>query len=230
MPLILAAVVAVAVVCISVTPAALAQVWDHKMTVTVNQPFEVPGAVLPAGEYVFRIVDIAANRTVFRIFSTDEKTVYATVMGIPDFRLEPSEETDVTFFEARPGDPRPLQAWFYTGYQYGLEFVYPYERAAAIAETSDDHVIAFKAPEASETLRMKPEPERSVEELLSEPLVAIEPELGEVGIGEVHPGELMTPSGPVQTGLPKTATPLPLFVLIGALAATAAAGLRWTGR
>jgi hypothetical protein len=213
------------VVSLYLGPPAFAQVWDHKMTVTVDQPFEVPGAVLPAGTYVFRIVDIAANRTVFRIFSEDEKSVYATVMGIPDLRLEPSEDTDVTFYEARSGEPKPLQAWFYTGYQYGLEFVYPYDRAAEIAVTANDHVIAYKAPEPSETERLKPEP--TVEELFTEPLVAIEPELGELEIAEVHPGELMTPPAQVETGLPRTATPFPLLAFVGLIAAGAAAGLRW---
>jgi hypothetical protein len=188
----------------------------------VNKPFEVPGAILPAGTYVFRIVDVAANRTVFRILSEDEKVTYATVMGIPDYRMKPSEETDVTFYETRPGEPAPLQTWFYAGYQHGLEFVYPHGRAVDIARTSGEHVIAEKAE--SEVARTTPGPR--VEELFAEPLAAIEPSGAEVEIAAVHPGEFMEAPGQVETGLPRTATAYPLVALIGLLFVAGAAGIR----
>jgi hypothetical protein len=204
-------------------PAAIAQLWDHKTVVTVTKSFEVPGAILPAGVYVFRIVDIAANRTVFRILSEDEMVVYATVMGISDFRMKPAGETDVTFYEARPGDPAPLQTWFYSGYQYGLEFVYPHRRAVDIARTSGEHVIAEKAE--PEVVRAKPEP--TVEELFTEPLVAVEPSGEEVEIAAVHPSETMEAPAQVETGLPRTASAYPLVALIGLFVAAGAVGIRF---
>jgi hypothetical protein len=216
-------VVAIFVVAISLlsAPAVFAQVWDHRTVVTVDKPFEVPGAILPSGTYVFRIVDIAANRTVFRIMSEDETVHYATVMGIPDLRMKPSDETDLTFYESAPGEPAPLRTWFYSGYQHGLEFVYPNRRAVEIARTSGEHVIARKAE--PEVVRAKPEP--TPEELFTEPLVAIEPSGEPVEIAAVHP-EAMEPPAQVETGLPRTATGYPLVGLIGLFLAAGALGIR----
>jgi hypothetical protein len=224
---VLASAVFIAIVGLLTAPAVSAQVWDHKTTITVDQPFEVPGRILPAGTYVLRIVDIADNRTVLRIFSEDEQTVMATIMGIPDFRLKPTPNSDVTFYESQTGTPKPLHAWFYKGYQYGLEFVYPERRAEEIAYVSEEHVIAVKEPTMPDIIREKPEP--TVKELLTEPLIVIEPEMPELEevpeIAAVHPEEFMT--APAQLPeVPKTATPFPGLAVVGLLAAAAATAMR----
>src|SRR5689334_6659881 len=82
-----------AVVWLATTPAAYADDWDKATRITVNQPFEIPGMVLPAGTYIIKIVDLAAERHVVRILSGDESKIYATLIGIPDFRLEPTDKT-----------------------------------------------------------------------------------------------------------------------------------------
>src|SRR5215471_17111542 len=126
---------------------AYANDWDKATKITVNQPFEVPGTVLPAGTYMMKLVDIAGERHVVRFLSEDESKVYATLIGIPDFRLEPTDKTSITFYETDPGNPQPVHAWFYPGSQFGLEFAYPERRAAQIAALTEEHVIATKEPE-----------------------------------------------------------------------------------
>jgi hypothetical protein len=206
---------------------AYADDWDKATKITVNQPFEIPGHVLPAGTYMVRLVDIAGERHVVRFFSEDESKVYATVIGIPDFRLTPTDKTSLTFYESDVGSPKPLHAWFYPGHQFGLEFAYPERRAAEIAAVSEEHVIATKEPEFNFTW----EPEPTVPELFEEPLVAVEPGGKEVELAEVHPE--VTPAAeaePAPPPLPKTATPFPLIALVGFMAAGFASGLRLLGR
>lgn len=206
--------------------------WDKKTTFTVNQPFEIPGnKVLPAGTYVVKIVDVGGDRSIVRFLSADETKVYATVIGIPDFRLKPAENPDISFYEAETGLPRPVHAWFYSGYQYGFEFVYPKKRAAEIAPIAEEHVLAMKTPEPFEPVREKPFPapaELTVEELLEEPIVAIEPTGEELAIVEIHPELplLELQAEPPAPFLPKTGTPLPLALFLGLLAAGAASGVR----
>src|SRR5262249_14857516 len=89
---------------------ALAAVWGFAGTpayavdgtkatnTTVNQPFEIPGHVLPAGTYMVRLVDIAGERHVVRFLSEDESKVFATLIGIPDFRLTTTDKTSITFY------------------------------------------------------------------------------------------------------------------------------------
>jgi hypothetical protein len=213
----------VSAILLMAAPPASASDWDKKTIITVNQPFEIPGKVLPAGSYVFKIIDLGSNRNVVRISSADEKTIYATIIGIPDFKLKPSEKTDISFYESAAGQPRPLHAWFYPAQQFGVEFAYPRKRAVEIAKVSDEHVIAESAAAAVEPAR-----EPTVKELLAEPLVGIEPGGREVELAELHP---MTPTAPltpeVSRELPKTASPLALFGLIGVLAAGAASALRF---
>ena len=199
--------------------------WDKATKITVNKPFEIPGMVLPAGTYMIKLVDIAGERHVVRFFSEDESKVYATRIAIPDFRLETTGKTSMTFYEAEAGSPPPLHAWFYPGHQFGVEFAYPEKRAAQIATTAEEHVIASKEPEPeSPTFTWEPEP--TVPELLEEPLVAVEPGGKEVDLAEVHPVEVTPEPAPEPPALPRTATPFPLIALAGLIAGGAASGLR----
>lgn len=216
-----------ATIWVMAAPAANAQsrVLDKKTTITVNQPFELPGnKVLPAGTYVMRLVDVAGVRNIVRFYSADEKEAYVTVMGIPDFKLSAPNKTDITFYESTAGTPRPLHAWFYPGSQFGIEFAYPKERAVEIAKSSAEHVIALNPPATAP----EPIPAPTERELREEPLTAIEPGGEEVQLAEVHPE-----APPVQQAevtpptLPTTATPFALIGLIGLLAAGAATGLRF---
>ena len=46
------------------------------------------------------------------IHSKDEKTVYATILAIPNYRLTPTDKTVITFRERPAGEPEALRAWF----------------------------------------------------------------------------------------------------------------------
>ena len=105
--------------------------WNKKTIITFSGPVEIPGvhlhgyAVLPAGTYVFKILDSKSDRHIVQIFSQDEKTVYATILAIPNYRLKATDKTVMTFRERPAGEPEALRAWFYPGREWGEEFVYP---------------------------------------------------------------------------------------------------------
>jgi hypothetical protein len=116
------AIIAIAIF-YSLLPAnASADDWNKKMNVTFNQPVEIPGMVLPAGTYVFKRVDSVDPR-VFQILSADEKHVYATVLTVPDYRMDPSDTAMVTFEERPKGSPEAIKSWFYPGDTIGEELV-----------------------------------------------------------------------------------------------------------
>jgi hypothetical protein len=218
-------------------PNASAQRFDRGTKITINQPFEVPGTALPAGSYVIRLMDVAGSRSVVQILNADETKSYAIVLAIPDYRLKAPDKTEISFYEAQSGAPMPLRAWFYPGYNYGVEFVYPKRKAVEIAKVSGEHVIATTRPESTK--------EPSAAELKTEPLIAIQPGGKEVEVATVHPepaappvtearpaptepvltAQAETPKEPVKK-LPKTATPFPFVALTGLLAAGAAGALR----
>jgi hypothetical protein len=206
-----------------------AQRYDRGTRITINQPFEVPGTALPAGTYVMRLMDTSSTQTVVQILNADETKAYAMVIGVRDYRLKAPEDTVITFYEAEPGTPVPIRAWFYPDNNSGVEFVYPKRRALEIARESGEHVIATP---------YYWEPEYIPEPFENEPLVVVEPTGEEAELAAVHPEsdfleEEPAPAEPVLAAeavappeLPRTATPLPLVALTGLLAAATAGALR----
>src|SRR5204862_769013 len=118
--------------------------WDKKTIVTFNAPVEVPGKVLPAGTYVFKLLDSASNRNIVQIYDKDEKQLLATILALPDYRLKPSDKPVITFEERPSGSPEAIKAWFYPGELYGQQFVYPHDRAVALAKRSNQPVLSMR--------------------------------------------------------------------------------------
>ena len=93
------------------TPVAQADDWNRKTTVTFSGPVEIPGVhlkgwgVLPAGTYVFKILDSLTDRHIVQIFNQDETTIYATILAIPNYRLKATDKTVITFRERAAGQP-----------------------------------------------------------------------------------------------------------------------------
>jgi len=100
---------------------------DRKTIVTVNQPIQVPGKVLPAGTYVFKLPD-SNNLTLVAIYDADQMHLITTVQGIPDVRTETPDKAILQLEERPSGQPEALKAWFYPGDNFGVGFVYPTQK------------------------------------------------------------------------------------------------------
>src|SRR5271163_2552729 len=120
---------------------------NKKTTITFSGPVEIPGVhltgwgVLPAGTYVFKIMDSQSDRHIVQIFNKDETVIYATILAIPNYRLKATDKTVMTFRERPAGEPEALRAWFYPGHEWGDEFVYPKARAVALAKETNTAVL-----------------------------------------------------------------------------------------
>ncbi|HKA00441.1 MAG TPA: hypothetical protein VKE70_28210 [Candidatus Solibacter sp.] len=106
--------------------------WNKKTYITIGQSIEVPGAILPPGRYVFKLLDSQSNRHIVQVMNDRENHVYCTNLAIPKERMEPADKTILTFYEMPGGGPEPVRAWFYPGDLIGQEFVYPKRRMAEI--------------------------------------------------------------------------------------------------
>ena len=100
---------------------------DKKTIVTINEPIQVPGKVLAAGTYVFKLLD-SNDRTLVAIYNADEMHLITTVHGISDYRDETPDETILQLEERPSGQPEALKTWFYPGDHFGVEFVYPTQK------------------------------------------------------------------------------------------------------
>src|SRR3979411_2631078 len=107
-----------------VVPQGRADESDKKTIVTINEPIQVPGKVLPAGTSVFKILD-PNERTLVEIYNADETHLVTMVRGIPDSRMKTPDKAIIQLEPQEPGQPEALKAWFYPGDNTGLEFAYP---------------------------------------------------------------------------------------------------------
>jgi hypothetical protein len=202
----------------ALAPPARADQWNKKTIITFSQPMEVPGNMtLPAGKYVFKLLDSSSYRHIVQIWNEDETKLFTTILAIPNYRLTPTGETVISFKE-RPGDqPQALRAWFYPGDNFGQEFAYPKTRALQLAEASNATVPAETA-------------EPTAENLETVPLVAVTPSQKEEPIAEAAPVQEKTTSEPAMVAeakeLPQTASPIPLLGLLGFVSVGLAFGLR----
>ncbi len=212
--------------------AAKADEWNKKTILTFNAPVELPGVVLPAGTYVFKLADSQSDRNIVQVFNKDENKLYATILAVPDYRMEPKDKTVITFDERPSGTPEAIKAWFYPGDLYGEEFVYPRLRAVELAKANNQHVPSMPALMARNVT--KPAQSAEVKELKKAPITAIQPSGKEVQLSEVHPPQMPAHAAPAPTQtamakvkrLPKTASSLPLFLVIGILSLTGSLAVR----
>ena len=174
------------------TTASAQQGWDKRTTVTFNAPVEIPGVhlqgfgILPAGTYVFKVLDSKSDRHIVQIFSKDELTIYATILAIPNLRLKATDKTVMTFRERPAGQPEALRAWFYPGKEWGEEFVYPKARAIILAKETNTTVLSTSADIAPEVSVAVKTPNEPVVVLLEKaPVRAVQPELNARRISKI---------------------------------------------
>ncbi|HXI42212.1 MAG TPA: hypothetical protein VNH83_19675 [Bryobacteraceae bacterium] len=222
--------------CTGFLPSARADEWNKQTVVTFNEPVEIPGQVLPAGTYVFKLADSTSDRTIVQIFNKDQDHIYATLLAVPDYRLEPTGKTVIHFEERNANASRAIQAWFYPGDNYGLEFVYPNSRAIELSKNTNKNVLSMPSEMAANTKKpAKSMQEPSVTAMKQAPVTAVKPTGEHVEMAQAvqsHPTK--TSAKPTEMAnhrpkMPSTASPVPLLALIGLLlTAAGAACALWT--
>jgi hypothetical protein len=222
--------------CVLAAPMAQASQYDKKTVVTFSEPLEIPGGqILPAGTYVFKILDSPSDRHIVQISNQAEDHLFATILSIPNFRLKATDKTVMTFRERPEGQPAALRAWFYPGREWGEQFVYEKSRAIELAKESNEPVLATPVAMAS----------APVETLTTAPVEAVGPAgdtvdtadvveappatpVVEAPAAPVQVADATPPPAPVQAAdatpapapaaaLPQTASSLPLIGLLGLL-------------
>jgi hypothetical protein len=207
--------------CALVAPSAMmADEWDKATKLTFSEPVEVPGHVLAAGTYWFTLADSGSDRNIVRIWNADRKQLVATVLAVPDYRMQPAGRT-VIHFEERPSDsPEAIHSWFYPGDNFGQEFVYPKTRATQLAKQTSKPVLSMPDEQASNTTQIK-----------QTPVKAVTPSGEEIEVAEIVATQpISMAQAATASALPKTASSIPLLALLGLLSLAAGLGLRAIAR
>src|SRR5690349_2255364 len=76
---------------------------------TFSQPVELPGNVtLPAGTYAFTLMDTFGYRHIVQVFNKDRTQLFATILAIPNYRVEATDKTVIRFSETAAGAPNAV--------------------------------------------------------------------------------------------------------------------------
>lgn len=110
--------------CTTLAPGVRADQGDKRTIVTFGEDVAIPGQILPAGTYVFKLANLNSDRHIVQIWNAYGDQLIATTMTIPSTRLEPFSRSVFEFDERPSGSPMALKLWFYPGNSTGEEFVY----------------------------------------------------------------------------------------------------------
>jgi hypothetical protein len=116
---------------------------------TFSQAVELPKTTLPAGTYFFQLMDSTSNRHIVKVMSQDRKQLLATLMAIPFYSNDrPSDQPQVRFLEmpaaASASPTNAIKIWFYPGNTTGHEFIWPRDKAMALARATGQPVLTTK--------------------------------------------------------------------------------------
>jgi LPXTG-motif cell wall-anchored protein len=192
---------------------ARADEWDKKTTLTFNEPVQVPGATLSPGTYVFKLPD-SSERTMVQIWNEDETRLITTILAVADYREKTPDKTIVSFDERPAGQPEALRAWFYPGDNFGVEFVYPKQRATELAQANQQPVLSVRE-DATDAASLK----TATVESVAPPAVTVpdDPqqsmEIAQVTVVDTEE-------------LPQTASAMPSIAMAGILLLAGAFGVR----
>jgi LPXTG-motif cell wall-anchored protein len=221
-------------IALATTPQARADEWNKATKITFSESVQLPGRVLPAGTYWFKLMDSPSDRHIVQVFDSTNQHLITTVLAIPNYRLQAKSNTFITFDERMSGEPQAIKEWFYPGDLYGQEFVYPKGetlQTAQVATVTPAPQVAEAAPapatpeetQPTQATPAAPFVDETAPATTPEPTPEPEPQATTPSTDQAKPADT-TPETP--TNLPKTGSEIPLIAALGGSALGLGAALR----
>jgi len=120
--------------------AARADEANQSIKLTFSQAIEIPGQILPAGTYLFKLAD-RNDLNVVHIFNPEGTRLYATFQTITAEREEPTGDTVLVLAQQPEGRPETLVKWFYPGDATGHELVYSKQEEQQLAQDRQQTIV-----------------------------------------------------------------------------------------
>jgi LPXTG-motif cell wall-anchored protein len=209
-------VVCAGLLSMALLPQLHADEWSKSTKFTFKDPVQIPGQVLPAGTYVFRLLNSKSDRHVVQVWDENDQHLLATVIAIPDYRIEAKGGTTLKFSE-RSGSADAIKEWFYPGDNFGQEFVYPKGEELQTAEVTPPAPVTAPPAEATPApVEPAPPAQETPQETQQETPPAAEPEQQPAPPAAATPApEEPEPAPAEPESLPQTGSELPLIGLLG---------------
>ena len=134
------ATLAFALAFLIVLPVVRADEGNQATLFTFSQPVQIPGQVLPAGTYLFEIVN-NFNHEIVRISNADRTNVIALIQARPTQQKGLSGKAAIVLAERGMSQPEAIIAWSYPGRVEGHQFLYPKQVQAEVAKDKHDTIV-----------------------------------------------------------------------------------------
>jgi hypothetical protein len=200
---------------------AKADEWDKKTILTVSQTIQVRETVLEPGQYVLKLYNSNSDRHVVQIFNADQSHLINTVMAVPAERMQPTGDSQFTFWETPAGKARALRAWYYPGDNFGQEFPYPKHLADVAMASATTTTTPAPAPAVTETQPAETQPSTQAETRTEEERTETQQPVETAQAAPPPAPQPETPAAQPEPApqpareLPKTSSPYPTFGAIG---------------
>jgi len=142
-----------AIALIAVMGIVSADPWNKMTKLDVKETILIPGKELPPGKYVMKLMDSQGNRHIVQIMNEEQNKVEATILAIPNYRLQPTGKTELRYWESPAGTPPALRAWFFPGDNFGQEFAYPHDVANRLAAANKTSVAWYDSGKEGDALK-----------------------------------------------------------------------------
>jgi hypothetical protein len=123
-----------------VLPNVRADEWNQATLFTFNQPVQIPGQVLPAGTYLFEIVN-DFNHEIVRISNADRTNVIALIQARPTSQKGFTGKAAIVLAEQGSSQPAAVVAWSYAGRSEAHQLVYPKQLQQEVAEKKHETFV-----------------------------------------------------------------------------------------
>jgi hypothetical protein len=114
---------------------------DKPIYFTFSQPVALPGKTLPAGKYLFKLMNSQVNRTIVQVFNADGTQLQATFFTVAAERMDRPNDPEVRFMEGSETGPAAIRTYWYPGERRGWEFIYPRSEAMRLAKAATAPVL-----------------------------------------------------------------------------------------
>jgi hypothetical protein len=123
-----------------VLPVVRADEWNQATLFTFSQPVQIPGQVLPAGTYLFELVD-SFNHEIVRISNADRTNVIAVIQARPTLQKGLSGKAAIVLAERGVSQPEAIVAWSYPGRVEAHQFLYQKQVQEEVAKDKQDTFV-----------------------------------------------------------------------------------------
>ena len=92
---------------------------------TFNRSVQLPGVVLPAGTYIFEVLNPESSADIVTVLSRDRKQVFLTKFTRTVYRPQQGKlDSTISLGETASGNPPAVKAWYPRFETRGREFIY----------------------------------------------------------------------------------------------------------